>query len=397
MSQSQQKLRDICELIVDCEHKTAPTQETGYPSIRTPNIGHGRLILQGVNRVSKETYLKWSKRAIPQANDLILAREAPLGNVAIIPENLKVCLGQRTVLIRPDKEKVVPNYLVYLLLGDEIQGKFYAYSSGATVPHLNMRDIRGLVLPQLPPLPTQRKIAAVLSAYDDLIENNNRRIAILEEMVHLLYREWFVEFRYPGHESVPLVESQLGPVPQGWEVVKLGEICNMKYGKMPKKEDRLEAGYPIFSGYGIVGYHKEYLYEDREIVVIARGVGRCGEIEMSPPFAYITNISIVIQPDIEKVEKLFLFHRLLSTSLTSLNKGTAQTQVTISDITNYEIVVPSMRLQQLFTNIAAGIFRLSESLEQKNQIIRQSRDLLLPRLISGELDVAALDIVGVEV
>ena len=112
-----QNLLDVCEHIVDCEHKTAPTQETGYPSIRTPNIGRGRLILDGANRVSEETYRTWSRRAIPKAEDLILAREAPIGNVAIIPKNLKVCLGQRTVLIRPDKNKVVPMFLVYLMLG----------------------------------------------------------------------------------------------------------------------------------------------------------------------------------------------------------------------------------------------------------------------------------------
>ena len=97
-------LDNLCELIVDCEHKTAPTQETGYPSIRTPNIGKGILILEGVNRVSEKTYNEWTRRAIPQADDLILAREAPAGNIAVIPENLKVCLGQRTVLIRPKVE-----------------------------------------------------------------------------------------------------------------------------------------------------------------------------------------------------------------------------------------------------------------------------------------------------
>src|SRR5437870_2014835 len=144
------KLKDVCELIVDCEHKTAPPQQTGYPSIRTPNIGRGRLLLEGVNRVSEETYKEWTKREVPQADDLILAREAPVGNVAIIPPNLKVCLGQRTVLLRANKHLVAPHYLVYLLLGDEIQGRIQAIANGATVGHLNVRDIRELELPELP-------------------------------------------------------------------------------------------------------------------------------------------------------------------------------------------------------------------------------------------------------
>src|SRR5438874_11289153 len=123
-------LKDLCELIVDCEHKTAPTQDTGYASIRTPNIGRGRLLLDGVNRVSEETYTSWTQREVPRPDDLILAREAPIGNVAIIPPGLKVCLGQRTVLIRPNREKVNAQYLTYLLLGDEVQGRIQSRSNG---------------------------------------------------------------------------------------------------------------------------------------------------------------------------------------------------------------------------------------------------------------------------
>ncbi|NUO00407.1 MAG: restriction endonuclease subunit S [Saprospiraceae bacterium] len=136
------KLEDACELIVDAEHKTAPFQKEGYPNIRTPNIGKGRLILEGVFRVSEETYRLWTKRAIPQANDLILAREAPVGNVAIVPENELVCLGQRTVLLRPDIQKINPQYLCYFLLGDEMQNSMLGKSGGSTVAHLNMKDIR---------------------------------------------------------------------------------------------------------------------------------------------------------------------------------------------------------------------------------------------------------------
>src|SRR5262245_12463014 len=102
-------LSSICELIVDCAHKTAPIPAEGYPSIRTPNIGRGRLILDGVNRVSEETYRNWTRRAEPRHGDLIFAREAPVGNVAIVPPGQNVCLGQRTVLIRPDRLKVNPN------------------------------------------------------------------------------------------------------------------------------------------------------------------------------------------------------------------------------------------------------------------------------------------------
>lgn len=214
------KLNDLAN-IVDCEHRTAPIQEVGIPSIRTPNIGKGHLILDNVNRVSDEVYKKWTKRAIPEYPDLILAREAPVGNVAIIPKGLKVCLGQRTVLIRPKKELINPEYLNYLLSCASMNNLLLALSNGATVGHLNVDDIRKLPLPGLPEMAVQKKIAAILSAYDDLIENNNRRIAILEKMAEEIYKEWFVRMRFPGHEKISFVKG----LPDNWHIKTIGDVC----------------------------------------------------------------------------------------------------------------------------------------------------------------------------
>jgi Restriction endonuclease S subunits len=215
-------LDDACEFIVDCLHHTAPIQEDGFPSIRTPNIGKGRLLLDGVNRVSEETYRTWTQRAVPEAGDLILAREAPAGNVAIIKEGEKVCLGQRTVHLRPNVKIVDPDFLCYFLLAPPQQGKLLAAETGATAKHVNMLDIRRLELSNLPDLLSQRAAGAMLGAYDDLIENNRRRMALLEESARLLYREWFVRLRFPGYEHTPIVDG----VPQGWERKTLGDLCS---------------------------------------------------------------------------------------------------------------------------------------------------------------------------
>jgi len=157
-------LDSLCELIVDCEHKTAPIQETGYPSIRTPNIGKGDLILDNVNRVSHETYLDWTKRAIPKAGDLILAREAPAGNIAVIPEGLKVCLGQRTVLLRPKNDRIVSKYLAFLILSRKVQKNLLSHSTGATVQHINMKDIRAFKIYDLADLSEQNRIVQKLES-----------------------------------------------------------------------------------------------------------------------------------------------------------------------------------------------------------------------------------------
>lgn len=135
-------LSEVCKLIVDCPHSTARNEGEGYPLIRTPNIGKGRFNLENVHRVSEEIYNIRNTRAVPQDDDLILAREAPAGNVAIIKNGDKFCLGQRTVLIRPDKGKVNPDFLVYYLLGPEQQNKLLSQANGSTVDHVNLPIIK---------------------------------------------------------------------------------------------------------------------------------------------------------------------------------------------------------------------------------------------------------------
>ena len=188
-------LNDLCELIVDCEHKTAPTQETGYPSIRTPNIGKGELILENVNRVSHDIYIKWTRRAIPTSGDLILAREAPAGNIAVIPENIEVCLGQRTVLIRPKKDKFIPKYLAYLILSRDVQKILLSHSTGATVQHINMKDIRAFKIFNLSSLDEQqaivRQLGALRAETEELEAVYQKKINDLEELKKSILQKAF--------------------------------------------------------------------------------------------------------------------------------------------------------------------------------------------------------------
>ncbi len=397
-----QILNDVCTLIVDCEHKTAPTQSKGIPSIRTPNIGRSRLILDNVNRVSDETYKAWTKRAIPQTDDLILAREAPIGNVAIILSNQKVCLGQRTVLIRPDTNQVDSQYICYLLLGDEIQGKIISLSNGATLNHLNMRDIRNLELPELPFLPTQRKIAAILSAYDDLIENNTRRIKILEEMAQALYREWFVKFRFPGHEKVKMVESELGMVPVGWEVKCLSDVCNIVMGQSPKSEFYNDIGEGLPFHQGVTDFGDRFP-TDRKYCTVMNRIAEAGDILFSvrAPVGRI-NISdkkIVIGRGLCAIrsnssKQTYVLQQLKEQFMEedTMGGGTIFKSVTKTDVHGIKLLVPSEVLLKSFEEIMIPIFTELKNLTFKNVNLRHTRDLLLPKLISGKIEVDNLDI-----
>lgn len=402
------ELGELCDLIVDCEHKTAPTQEAGYPSIRTPNIGRGYLILGEVNRVSEETYRLWTRRAIPKPGDLIMAREAPVGNVAIIPPGLNPCLGQRTLLIRCNKAKADPSYVSYLLNGPQLQATIYGMTNGATVPHLNMRDVRTLPIPEVPPLPTQRKIAAILSAYDDLIENNTRRIQILERMAQAIYREWFANFRFPGHGKVKLVESPLGKIPQGWQVRRLDEVASLNGLSIRRGEGPREVLYVDISSVATGRIEKIEPMRFADAPGRARRIVRHGDTVWSCVRPNRKSFSLILNPPANlivstgfavltpaNVPFAFLYQAVTTDDfvayLTNHATGAAYPAVTARDFEAAKMVVPDDSLLRLFHEQCEPMMLLKENLLRKNGNLRHTRDLLLPKLISGALSVENME------
>ena len=403
------KLGDLCELIVDCEHKTAPTQAEGYPSIRTPNIGRGYFLLDGVNRVSEETYRLWTRRAVPQPGDLIMAREAPVGNVAMVPHGLQPCLGQRTLLIRPDKVKADPRYLAYLIVGDEIQGAIHGMTNGATVPHLNMKDVRALSLPPIPALPVQQKIASILSAYDDLLENNRRRIQVLERMAQALYREWFVSFRFPGHAQVKLVTSPMGKIPQGWKVQRLDEMATVNASTIRRGVEPENIAYVDIASVSTGRIEKVEPLAFNDAPSRARRIVRHGDTIWSCVRPNRKSFSLILNPISNLIVStgfavltptkvpFSFFYQAVTTDdfvsyLTNNATGAAYPAVTAKDFEAAKIVLPNEPLMRLFNEHCEPLLVLKENLIRKHTILRRARDLLLPKLISGTLDVSKLDI-----
>ena len=401
------ELRDLCELIVDCEHKTAPTQETGYPSIRTPNVGRGYFILDGVNHVSEETYRLWTRRAAPVAGDLIMAREAPVGNVAIILRGLQPCLGQRTLLIRPDRKKVDPAYLTYLLLGEEVQGTIHGLTNGVTVSHLNMEDVRTLPIPPLPLLPVQRRIASVLSAYDELIENNQRRIQILETMARALYREWFVEFRFPGHDNIPRVASPLGDIPQGWEVKRLPECVDVnprvvvpRNGKKPfvpmgclANDSMLITDFELRDGNSGAKFQNGDTLFARITPCLENG--KTGFVQFLLDAKAVARGStefIVLRSRTLTPEFVYLLARseeFRNLAIKSMTGASGRQRVQERCFDDFGITHPPHALLDRLSGIVEPSFRLIQDLYLQIHNLRRTRDLLLPRLLSGQ--VALID------
>lgn len=399
------KLKDLCELIVDCPHSTEPNEGQGYPIIRTPNIGPGYLNLDGVQRVGEEAYKRRNVRAVPQAGDLILAREAPAGNVGIIPDGEKVCLGQRTVLIRPDRSKADPAYLNYYLNAPKQRHKLLSNSNGATVSHVNMPIIHNLPV-DLPPLPAQQRIAGVLSAYDKLIENNRRQIKLLEEAAQRLYKEWFVDLRFPGHETTPIHNG----IPEGWTKGSLLDLADVVRG-CSYSSDQIVAGNRTLINLGNLtpfggfrfGYEKPFSGKARPDQTVCQGdvvmglteqaTGLAGYAALLPcvPTGSVISADLVKLSPREGVPRLFVYALLqygrLSALISPLANGTKIKHLRPESLPRAVALLPATALMKRYAEVVKPMFDKIALAQQQIVAAREARDRLLPKLMSGEIEV----------
>ena len=377
------KLFEVCELIVDCPHSTAKDEGSGYALIRTPNIGRGRLNLDGVHRVSKDVYDTRNARAIPQVDDLILAREAPVGNVAKILDNQRVCLGQRTVLIRPDKSKVSPDYLTYYLLAPEQQHNLTSAANGATVAHLNMGMIRNLPI-ELPPRLIQDKIASILSSYDDMIDNCKKRIALLEEAAQRLYREWFVDLRFPGYETTPVGENGL---PEGWNYGTINELGVFKRGKNLLTKDAHGGSVPVIAGGLKPSCYHDKFNTSAPVITVSGSGANAGYASIFTIPVWASDCSYLDSNASISIYYIYCFLKNNPLILLSKQKGSAQPHVYARDINDTKILIPHSKLLSDFCNITQSYFEEIEKIQQLENNVIKTRDLILPRLISGQIEI----------
>jgi type I restriction enzyme S subunit len=375
-------LEDICEFIVDCPHSTAPDESVGYPLIRTPNVGRGRLILDGVHRVSKETYDKRNARAVPQIDDIIFAREAPAGNAALIREGQEVCLGQRTVLIRPDKNKVCPEFLVYYILAPKQQYELLGAANGATVAHVNLPIIRKMPV-NLPDIYVQKKIARYIAKYDDLIENNQKQIKLLEEAAQRLYKEWFVDLRFPGHEECKIVDG----IPEGWGKSCLGDFAPFKRGKTITKAQVKSGNVPVVAG----GLEPAYFHNESNttapVITISGSGANAGFARLYNVDVFASDCSFIDSKASPYIYFIYCYIKENKATLDALQKGAAQPHVYAKDINALRIFVPNADILKRFCLSVSLYFKKIKALQEQNELLSEARNRLLPKLMNGEIEV----------
>ncbi len=418
---------DVCELIVDCVNKTAPVVEefTPYKMLRTTNIKGGRIDREECRRVSKETFVKWTRRADVRHGDVILTREAPLGEVGYVDFTDTVFLGQRLMQYRANRALLEPRFLLYSFLSKDLQNQFGAHEgSGSTVSHIRVGDCSKFQLP-LPPLPEQKAIAAVLGALDDKIELNRRMNATLEAMARALFQSWFVDFdpvraKLDGRKPTgidsdiaalfpeSLEDSPLGQIPKGWEVCSLANKIELLSGGTPKTSvpDYWDGDIPWYSvkdspsetdvwviqtekcvtQLGIENSAAQVLPEGTTIISARGTVGKLALV--GTPMAM--NQSCYGVRGVRGYGDYFTYFALrqATADLQQRTHGTVFDTITRQTFETLDCVFPPANLTQEFDRTVTPLLvQLRANLHQ-SRTLATLRDTLLPKLLSGELSVA---------
>lgn len=310
---------------------------------------------------------------------VVTGRCGTLGEVHYIPGDF---WPLNTTLYVQDFKGNHPRYVAYLLKTLDFGSK----SGAAAVPGVNRNDLHRLPI-RCPDVAEQRRIASILSAYDDLIENNTRRIVILEEMARRIYEEWFVRFRFPGHEQVRMVESELGLIPEGWGVVRLDDVLVLQRGFDLPRQDRTEGDYPIISATGASGTHKEFRAKGPGVVTGRSG--SLGTVMFVEGDYWPLNTTLWVK-EFKVGSPLYAFYLLSSIDLAGFNSGAAVPTLNRNDVHGLPVLKPTTEVLTVFDDAVGPMMKLKRRLERKNRNLRTTRDLLLPKLISGELDVSSL-------
>ena len=392
-------IKNLALGIYDGPHATPPEADEGPVFLGIKNVtAEGRLDLTDIRHLSEEDYPKWTRRVEPQPNDIVFSYEATLHRYVLIPEGFRGCLGRRMALVRPDPEKVEPRFLHYFFLSRVWKAVIESnIISGATVDRIPISRFPDFEI-KIPGVDVQRKIADILSAYDDLIENNRRRIHLLEQAARLLFREWFVYLKFPGHEKVRVRDG----VPEGWERIPLEEICwdsrktvspsdiapetpYIGLEHIPRKSitlcdwdtsENIESNkYQFEEGDILFGKIRPYLHKVG--FALTKGVTSSDAIVIRPMESRLYNFS------------LFLLSGKTFVTLVSktVREGSKMPRADWKFLQKQMFLLPDQGILSKFDQKISPIVDQLKILALQNQKLAEARDLLLPRLMNGEIAV----------
>lgn len=339
-----------------------------HPFVQTGDVKHAGLYIREHTQTYSEAGLEQSK--LWPAGTLCITIAANIADTAIL--GIDACFPDSVIGFIADPLQADARFVKYLF-DATIKQRAQQFSQGATQDNLSQEKLLSLDF-YVPRVDEQGRIADVLSSYDDLIENNRRRMALLEESARLLYNEWFVRLRFPGHEHTPIVDG----VPQGWQRKALGQCITLNYGKALKAEDRVDGDFPVYGSSGIVGSHDKPLVKGPAIVLGRKG--NVGSVYWSSKSFHPIDTVYFVNAE---SSSLYLYYALkhmhfISTDVAvpGLNRDFAYSR---------SLLLPASTILRSFIEAVTPIHAQLDKLDEMSQKLRAARDLLLPRLMSGEL------------
>jgi type I restriction enzyme, S subunit len=385
-------------------------QESGISLIRSMNVYDFHFDFKELAHINGAQARELANVTVQPKDILLNITGASVARCCMVPDRvLPARVNQHVAIVRMNPTLADPHFILYCINSPKYKKHLLTLAQGGATREALTKDTIGDFEISLPPLPTQRKIAAILSAYDDLIENNTRRIKVLEEMAQSLYREWFVHFRFPGHEGVRLVESELGLVPEGWEIKRLSTLVMTQYGYTesanedvvgPKYVRGMDINKQSYIDWSAVPYcpisseeHAKFKLAIGDVLVIRMAdPGKVGIIEKDIDAVFASYL-IRLHLKSPLLSPYYLFYFLLSYAyqgyITGASTGTTRKSASAGVISDVNIAVPPADIRKQFDEQVSALRSLLNNLLNQTTNLRRTRDLLLPKLISGEVNVEA--------
>lgn len=389
-----------CDSVRDGTHDSPKFTDTGYPLITSKNIKQGQLELASANLISEADFSDINRRSKVDKWDVLFSMIGTVGEVCLVRED-DPSFAIKNIGLFKCGDELKGLWLYYWFTNPTTRAALRQENRGASQQFIPLGALRELQIRVPPCQSLQRRIISILSTYDDLIDNNRRRMALLEDSVRQLYREWFVRLRFPGHEHTPIEDG----VPQGWERVRIDALGTVLTGKTPSTKDADNYGgdipfikTPDMHGNAFVLQTETYLSEKgaklQENKFLPPGallvscIGTVGVVSITSELCQFNQQINAVIP-VEDFLRYYSYFALkdLKPRLDAIGGGVTMANVSKGKFESMDVLRPTSALLRNFDEFSSPVFNQIKVLGQQNQKLRQARDLLLPRLMNGELAV----------
>lgn len=325
------------------------------------------------------------RKGLLERGDIVYTTRGTVGNAAYFHNNVSfknIRINSGMVILRAKKERILPRYLFIILKSKHFRPYFKQFCTGSAQPQLPIKNLSKIEM-NVPPLPIQERIADILSAYDDLIENNQKQIKLLEEAAQRLYKEWFVDFRFPGHETTPIVDG----IPEGWEKKKMEGIACFARGKIITKEQTKLGSVPVVAGGLTPAYFHNESNAKAPVITISASGANAGYVKLNLQDIWASDCSFVDSRMSQWI--LYVYCVLIENRhrINAMKKGSAQPHVYAKDINSLDVLIPTKDLLLKFIKMASVYYEKIKILQQEIANLKEARDRLLPKLMNEEIDV----------